>query len=79
MEISYPNREELTEEEQLELDNLRAIVEQAVADGIITKGERDRMYQAIWADGKVTCQELGLLRTMIRDKIYTGELRLDYS
>ncbi len=79
MEISYPNREELTEEEQLELDKLQAIIEQAVADGVITRGERDRIYHAIWADGKVTSQELGLLRTMIRERVNTGELHLDYS
>jgi uncharacterized membrane protein YebE (DUF533 family) len=78
MEISHPAQSELTLEEQQELDKLRAIIEQASADGIITRGERDRIATAMRVDGKVTAEEMGLVRTLIHEKVEKGELTLDY-
>lgn len=78
MQIERPNEQELTPEEQRELERLRAIIEQAIADGIITKGERDRISGAMRSDGKVTRQELELVRTLITEKVNAGELTLDY-
>jgi hypothetical protein len=63
MEISRPNQAELTAEEQQELEKLRAIIEQASVDGVITK---------------VTLEELELVRTLITEKVSKGELVLDY-
>lgn len=79
MEISHPDQRDLTVEEQRELDKLRKIIEQAAADGVITKGERDRIATAMRADGKVTHAELMLVRTLIQEKVAKGELALDYS
>ncbi|MEG3436328.1 hypothetical protein V0288_04280 [Pannus brasiliensis CCIBt3594] len=79
MKIERPDEQELTPEEQRELEKLRAIIEQAIADGIITKGERDRISSAMRSDGKVTRQELELVRTLITEKINAGELTTDYS
>jgi uncharacterized membrane protein YebE (DUF533 family) len=69
----------LTVEEQKELDKLKKIIEQAAADGVITKAERDRISAAMRADGKVTYAELMLVRTLIQEKVAKGELSLDYS
>lgn len=79
MEISHPNHQELTAEEQQELEKLRKVIEQASADGIITQGERDRIASAMRSDGKVTYAELTLVRTLIQEKVAQGELALDYS
>lgn len=78
MDISYPNRPELTVEEQQELEKLRVIIAKVSADGIITKGERDRISATMRADGKATPEELELVRTLINQKVRAGELKLDY-
>lgn len=80
MEISYPSRpeSELSPEELQELDKLRKVIEKASADGIITRGERDRITATMREDGKVTAEELGLVRTLIQEKVAKGELHLDY-
>ncbi|NCQ85734.1 MAG: hypothetical protein GPJ00_15040 [Microcystis aeruginosa W13-18] len=78
MEISRPNQAELTAEEQQELEKLRAIIEQASVDGVITQGERERITLAMRSDGKVTLEELELVRTLITEKVTKGELVLDY-
>jgi hypothetical protein len=50
-----------------------------MADGILTRYERDRISAAMRADGKVTVEELELARTLMQEKAAKGELRLDYS
>jgi uncharacterized membrane protein YebE (DUF533 family) len=79
MKIEDSNPRELTPQEQQELEKLRAIIERAIADGILTRYERDRISAAMRADGKVTYEELELARTLMRQKAANGELRLDYS
>lgn len=78
MEISHPNSRELTVEEQQELEKLRKIIEQATVDGVLTKGERERIAAAMRADGKITCEELTLVQTLVHEKVAKGELVLDY-
>jgi uncharacterized membrane protein YebE (DUF533 family) len=78
MEISHPNQQELTPEEQQELEKLRAIIDTASADGIITLGERERVAAAMRSDGKILREELELVRTLINEKVAKGELTLDY-
>ncbi len=78
MEISKPDQRELTAEEQQEFEKLKKIVEQASADGVITRGERDRITAAMKADGKVTFEELALVRTLIHEKVANKELTFDY-
>ncbi|MCU0526055.1 MAG: hypothetical protein MUF72_14635 [Elainella sp. Prado103] len=79
MEISRPNQRELTVEEQQELEKLKQIVERAIADGILTKAEREQIVTAIRADGQVTYEELIFVQTFLREKVAKGELILDYS
>jgi hypothetical protein len=64
----------LTPEEQQELDNLKQIVEKAIADGILTEAERNEITAAMKADGKVTFEELEMVRQLVCDKVATGEL-----
>jgi len=78
MEISYPNQGELTVEEKQELEKLRKIIERISADGVITKGERDKISATIRADGKVTREELTLFRTLLQEKVAEGKLILEY-
>lgn len=73
------NQRELTPEEQQELEKLRTIIENAVADGILTRYERDRISAAMRTDGKVTVEELQMVRTLMQEKAAKGELQLDYS
>jgi uncharacterized membrane protein YebE (DUF533 family) len=79
MKREHPNQRELTLEEQQELEKLRAIVESATAEGILTRYERDRISAAMRMDGKVTVEELEMVRTLMQEKAAKGELQLDYS
>jgi uncharacterized membrane protein YebE (DUF533 family) len=78
MKLSRVNGPELTPAELRELDKLRAVIEGASADGIITKGERDRIASTMRADGRVTREELELVRTLVTEKVNAGQLTLDY-
>lgn len=66
---------ELSTEEQQELENLRQTIEQAIADGMLTQAERDAITVTMRADGKVTYEELELVRQLVRDKVAAGELK----
>ncbi|PZO42305.1 MAG: hypothetical protein DCF17_09005 [Shackletoniella antarctica] len=70
---------ELNPGEQQELDNLRQIIEQAIADGVLTATERDAITAAMKADGQVTYEELALVRQMVSDKVAAGELKVEAS
>ncbi|MFQ4138818.1 hypothetical protein PGN35_021135 [Nodosilinea sp. PGN35] len=70
---------ELSAEEQQELDALRQIIEQAIADGVLTQTERDAITTAMRADGKVTYEELELVRQLVSDKVAAGELTIENS
>jgi uncharacterized membrane protein YebE (DUF533 family) len=65
---------ELSAEEQQELDTLRQIIEQAIADGVLTQAERDTITATMRADGQVTFEELELVRQLVNDKVAAGEL-----
>ncbi|MCU0537414.1 MAG: hypothetical protein MUD14_26295 [Hydrococcus sp. Prado102] len=79
MKIEDSNRRELTPEEQQELEKFKVIIQGAIADGILTRYERDRIAYIMRADGKITYEKFELLRTLMHEKIASGELRLDYS
>ena len=70
---------ELSVEEQQELDNLRQTIDQAIADGILTKAERDAITATMKADGKVTFEELEMVRQLVSDKVASGELTIEGS
>ncbi|HSM82593.1 MAG TPA: hypothetical protein VLS96_12955 [Nodosilinea sp.] len=67
----------LSPEEQQELDSLRQTIEQAIADGLLTQTERDAITAAMRADGKVTFEELALVRQLVSDKVASGDLKVE--
>jgi uncharacterized membrane protein YebE (DUF533 family) len=68
---------ELSAEERQELETLRQTIEQAIADGVVTPEERQQITAAMRADGKVTFEELELIRQMVCDKVAAGELKAE--
>ena len=67
----------LTPEEQQELENLHTVIEQAIADGVLTQAERDQITATMKADGKVTFEELEVIRKLVCDKVDSGELKAE--
>lgn len=78
MEISYPNAQALTAEEAGNLEKLKGVIEQAIADNILTAEERSHIFAVMMADHKITPQEVQLIHTMIREKVACGELITDF-
>ncbi len=68
---------ELTPEEQQELEKLRQVIEKSIADGVLTEAERDEITAAMKADGKVTFEELEIVRRLVSDKVASGELKAE--
>lgn len=58
MKIERPNAKPLSSEEIAQLETLKYVVEQALEDGQLSIYERERIQSLIWADGKVTYEEL---------------------
>jgi len=79
MEIERPGTGQLSLDELQELEKLKAVIEQASTDGILSKSERDNISAIIYRDKKVSPQELDLVRHLINQKVESGELTLDYS
>ncbi|MGJ3245090.1 MAG: hypothetical protein ACFE0I_03330 [Elainellaceae cyanobacterium] len=79
MEVERPGTGQLSLDELRELDKLRVVIEQASADGVISKSERETISAIIYRDKKVSPQELDLVRQLINQKVASGELTLDYS
>ncbi len=79
MLIERPNHQELTADELQSLKKLHAVIDQAIADGKISKYEMDLIDRTINGDGKILVEEVALVRQMIRDKLDSGLLAYDYS
>ncbi len=79
MLIERPNHKELTPNELQKLEQLRNMIDQAIADGKISKYEMERIEHTIHDDGKVSIEEMTLMRQLIRDKVDHGFLSYDYS
>jgi uncharacterized membrane protein YebE (DUF533 family) len=78
MEISRPNAKPSSPEELKDLKQLKALIERAVSDGVLSKDEMESIKMAIRADGKITSEELNLCQQLIWRKIYSGELEYDW-
>ena len=65
MKIERPNARSLSSEEMTQLETLRVVVEQALEDGQLSIYERERIQSLIWADGKVTYEELRTINETI--------------
>lgn len=78
MKVSHPNAKEPSSEELKDLDRLRTLLTQAIADGRLSKQEMARIQASIHADGKVSVEELELCRELIWKKIEQGELEFEW-
>lgn len=78
MDIQHPNRKELTSEEQQQLDRLKKVIEQATADGKLTQTEIERIKAVIWADGRISPEELAMVSELVKKKIASGDLAIEW-
>lgn len=78
MEIERSGAKDLTPEEIQHLEKLKAVVETALADGVLNEGEIARIKSIIWADGKVTYEELRTLHETIQSLVGDGLPTLDW-
>ena len=58
MNIERLNTKPLSSEEIAQLETLKSVVEKALEDGQFSIYESERVQSLIWADGKVTYEEL---------------------
>jgi uncharacterized protein YqhQ len=68
---------ELTPEEQQELEKLQKVIEQAVADGVLTRAECNEITAVMKADGKLTFEEFEMVRRLVCEKVASGELEAE--
>ncbi|MEM8543531.1 MAG: hypothetical protein AAGF66_06010 [Cyanobacteria bacterium P01_H01_bin.119] len=69
MEMEFSGAKALTAEEVQHLEKLKAVVKAALADGVLSDGEIDHIKSIIWADGKVTYEELRAVHTTMQSLI----------
>jgi uncharacterized membrane protein YebE (DUF533 family) len=58
------------------LEQLKARVERAIADGYLSRSERDDIMRRIYADHRVSVEECEILR-LLQNKIWEGEIQID--
>jgi hypothetical protein len=59
-----------------ELEKLKDRVERAIADGCLSRSERDDIMRRIYADRRVSVEECEILR-LLQHKIWEGEIQID--
>ncbi|MCW6038749.1 hypothetical protein K4A83_21110 [Spirulina subsalsa FACHB-351] len=79
MKEGRPIWENLSEADQAQLQHLKQVIEKAVEDGVVTKGEYEEIKRVLWADKKASPAELGLINELIHQKIARGELEWGWS
>lgn len=67
MEVNSPNSKPLIPEELAHLEKLRSVVEKALEDGKFSEAEIANIKSIVWADGKVTYEELRTIHQTTRD------------
>jgi hypothetical protein len=76
MKIERPNAADLSPEELAHLDQLRQLVQNALADGKLSKAEMQSIQALMQADSQVTVAELTTVRETIRQVL--GDAALEY-
>ena len=77
MKVDRPNAPALTPEETQELNRLRALIETAIADGVVTKDEAATIRTAALNQKQsyeLLSQELAMYRELITNKVQAGLL-----
>lgn len=78
MHVEHPNRLPLSGADQEQLTKLENLLQRSIQDGVITRAELEAIDRQIAADGKVTLEELELVRQFIRDRVNQDELVIDF-
>jgi hypothetical protein len=76
MQVSHPNTPDPTPEELQHLEELKAIVIQSLQTGKLSKDRILQIERLIFAGGKVTYQELEVVRLTIQEQL--GAANLEY-
>jgi hypothetical protein len=79
MLVERPNHKELTPDELQSLKKLHSVIDQAIADGKISKYEMEIIERTIHADSTILVEELTLVRELIKDKLDSGLLAYDWN
>lgn len=66
MEIKRPNAKPLSPEEIAHLEKLKSVVEKALEDGKFSTYQVDRIKSIMWADGKISYEELRTLHETVK-------------
>ena len=66
MRIERPNAKPLSHEDLVHLETLKSVVEKALGNGMFSADDAERIKSIIWADGKVTYEELRTLHETIK-------------
>ncbi len=59
----------------MEITKLRGMVERALADGELSRQERDEIMDAIYSKKEITQQECELIR-VLQHKIWTAQIKI---
>jgi long-subunit acyl-CoA synthetase (AMP-forming) len=78
MDIERPKSQGLSEADLAHLEQLRTLVRQALADGKLSKSELEDIKTLLYADQRVTVDELVTLRTTIRQVLGNAALEYDW-
>jgi hypothetical protein len=78
MKMERPNPQSLSPEELQDLEKLRTLLEQAIADGYVTADELNAARARMSADGKVLFEEIELLQQLVWDKIQSGAIEYSW-
>jgi tellurite resistance protein len=79
METEYSNEPARPLEDVKHLEKLRNTIERAIADGKLTAQEMQTIKAVIWSNGKVSAEELDLVRELIHEKVASGEVVYDWT
>jgi uncharacterized membrane protein YebE (DUF533 family) len=79
MESEFRNEPARPVEDTKHLEKLRSVIERAIADGKLTAQEMQTIKAIIWSNGKVSPEELDLVRELIHEKVAKGELVYDWT
>jgi hypothetical protein len=75
MQVSLNHTEQNSAEQTADLEKIRKIVQRALADGFLSRSERDTLMNAVYRDQKVSLEECALLRS-VQEKIWAGEVQI---
>ena len=79
METESSNAPARPLEDAKHLEKLRSTIERAIADGKLTAQEMQTIKAIIWSNGKVSAEELDLVRELIHEKVASGEVVYDWT